>query len=43
MTCPVCGASMAVRFAGQAARADLDCHRGCAERAIVEKLRRAAA
>jgi hypothetical protein len=31
MVCPLCDGSLAVHFAGTAACADLECHRGCQE------------
>lgn len=30
-TCPICGAAVAVHFAGHASRAALKCHGGCTE------------
>jgi len=38
--CICCRGPVAVRFAGAAARADLLCHWGCSEAAIVEEIRR---
>jgi hypothetical protein len=36
--CPCCGGPVSIRFAGMAARAELDCHLGCAEADIAEAL-----
>ncbi len=36
--CPVCGAPIGVTFAGFAPRASLDCHSGCTEREIADRL-----
>lgn len=36
--CPICGGGMAVRFQGDAARANLTCCRGCDELAVVRAL-----
>jgi len=43
VVCPVCDGPLSVRFAGHAPRAELACHRGCAESEIVATLRRVAA
>lgn len=42
MVCPVCGGGLAVRFAGYAPRADLEClEHGCTEDEVVARLREA--
>ena len=37
--CPVCDSSLGVRFHGTAARADLNCHRGCVEAEVIDAIR----
>lgn len=37
-TCPVCGAAIAVHFAGYAPRATLCCYGGCSEEEIAAEL-----
>ena len=39
--CPVCGRSLAVRFHGAAARADLHCGGGCTEGDILDTIKQA--
>ncbi|MGZ4215469.1 MAG: hypothetical protein ACXVS6_15635 [Solirubrobacteraceae bacterium] len=37
-TCPICGAPVGVTFAGYAPRATLQCHGGCTEHEIADRL-----
>jgi hypothetical protein len=37
-SCPVCGTAVAVRFHGTAATATLNCHGGCSEAEIADRL-----
>ncbi len=39
VVCPLCDGALAVRFAGHAPRADLECHRGCSEQEVLEALK----
>lgn len=37
--CPACGSPVGVVFHGHAARADVNCHGGCSEAAVVRAIR----
>lgn len=39
VVCPVCDGPLTLRFIGHAARADLECHRGCTEAEVLSALR----
>lgn len=39
VVCPLCDGPLSLVFHGEAARADLDCHRGCPESAVVAQMR----